>query len=390
MDQARYLIIGGGVAGTVAAETLRTLDAEARIVIVSAEDHPLYSRVLLPNFVKGKIPREKVFLRQWPQYEAKKIEVLRGRTAVSVDAATHTLTLDDGSAWQYEKLLVATGGEAVVPPPFAGLPHVLPFRTIDDADNIRDEVARLAAMPDGSRRAAVVGGGFIALEFPPFFAPHGIETHLLLRGPRLWHRTVTEEGSAVIEKLLESHGVVIHRNVEVTNAEATADGIALMLSDDSSLEVGAIGLGLGLGSTAPEGISHDAGIGANAQLETAQHDVWTAGDGANFDDVIAGRRRQLGNWLNADQQGRCAAHNMTGARRTFENVSQYSTHIFDTVIAMAGDRPEDATPRVVSDGVKHVELYERDGVLIGATMIGLAAERAAIIAAIKTKQKSPL
>lgn len=390
MHHARYLIIGGGVAGTVAAETLRTLDADARIVIVSAEDHPLYSRVLLPNYVKGKIPREKVFLRQWSQYEAKKIEVLRGRTAVSVDAAAHHVTLDDGSQWAYEKLLVATGGDALVPPPFAGLPHVLPFRTLDDADRIRTEVARMAALPDGKRRAAVVGGGFIALEFPPFFAAHGIETHLLLRGPRYWHRTVTPEGSAFIEKLLESHGVVIRRNVEVAAAAPSDDGVDLTLSDGSMLAVGAVGVGLGLGSAAPEGVPHDAGIGADATLATQQPDVWTAGDGAAFDDVVAGRRRQLGNWLNADQQGRCAAQNMAGARRTFENVSQYSTHIFDTVIAMAGDRPQDATPRVVSDGSRHVELYERDGVLIGATMVGLAAERAAIIAAIKTKQKSPL
>ncbi|TAK05141.1 NAD(P)/FAD-dependent oxidoreductase [Patescibacteria group bacterium] len=390
MDHARYLIVGGGVAGTVAAETLRTLDAETRIVIVSAEDYPLYSRVLLPNYVKGKLPRQKVFLRTWEQYTTKNIEVLRGRTVVSVDAAAHQLALDDGARWQYEKLLVATGGQATVPPPFAGLPHVLPFRTLNDADRIREEVARVAALPEGARRAAVVGGGFIALEFPPFFAPHGIETHLLLRGPRYWHRTVTPEGSAVIEKLLESHGVVIHRNVEVTGAEKTANGLLLALSDASSLEVAAVGVGLGLDSTAPDGVPHNDGIGANAQLETEQQDIWTAGDGAEFDDVIAGRRRQLGNWLNADQQGRCAAQNMAGARRTFENVSQYSTHIFDMVIAMAGDRPETATPRVVSDGTKHVELYERDGILIGATMIGLAAERAAIIAAIKTKQKSPL
>lgn len=390
MEQARYIIVGGGVAGTVAAETLRTLDAEARIVIVSAEDYPLYSRVLLPNYVRGKIPREKVFLRTWEQYATKKIEVLRGRTVVSVDAVAHVVTLDGGTEWQYEKLLVATGGEAMVPPPFAGLPHMLPFHTVDDADRIRTEVERLSVLPEGSRRAAIVGGGFIALEFPPFFAPHNIETHLLLRGPRFLHRTVTPEGSTMIERILESYGVIIHRNVEVKGVSEIPDGLMLTLSDSSQLEVGAVGIGLGLASTAPSGIPHGAGIGADAQLKTAQADIWTAGDVAEFDDIVAGYRHQLGNWLNADQQGRCAAKNMAGTRCTFENVSQYSMYIFDAVISMAGDRPKDAVPRIVADDTKHVELYEKDGILVGATMIGLAAERSAIIAAIKNKQKSPL
>ncbi len=340
--------------------------------------------------MKGKIPREKLFLRTWEQYAAKNIEVLRGRTVVSVDADAHVLTLDDGSKWQYEKLLVATGGDATVPPPFAGLPHILPFRTLAHAEVIRAEVERVASLPADMRRAAVVGGGFIALEFPPFFAPHGIETHLLLRGSRYWQRTVTPEGSAVIEKLLESHGVIIRRNVEVEGLEETSDGLTLTLTDGSTLLVGAIGIGLGLTSVAPENVPLDAGIPADSQLATELTDVWTAGDVAEFDDVISGRRRKIGNWLNADQQGRCAAENMTGARRTFENVSQYSTHIFDVVIAMVGDRPADMTPRVVSDGTRHVELYEKNGILVGATMIGLAAERAAIITAISHKEKSPL
>ncbi len=392
MQHARYIIVGGGVAGTVAAETIRTADADARVVIVSAEDHPLYSRVLLPKYVKGDLPREKLFLRSWEQYAAKKIEVLRGKKVVAVDPAAHTATLDDGAVWEYEKLLLATGGEAMLPEHLAHLPHVLRFRTIEDAEAITSEVTRLASLSKKQRRAAVIGGGFIALEFPPFFAPHGIETHLLLRGPRYWHRVLSEQGSAAIERVLEAHGVLIHRNVEVSEAVGADDGLSLTLTDGSMLAVGALGVGTGIACVpacaAPAGVAAERGILVNERLETNVADIWAAGDDAEFPDPLAGHRRLLGNWLNADQQGRLAGANMSGARRTFANVSQYATRIFDTVIAAVGDCPAEGGERIVKEDTAagtHLELWHRNGTLVGAVMIGLTVDRNRIIAAIKDK-----
>ena len=73
-----YLIVGGGIAGTTAAETIRKQDAVGTIAIVSREEHPLYSRVLLPSYVEGKISRESVFLRDISDYEANQIDIYLG------------------------------------------------------------------------------------------------------------------------------------------------------------------------------------------------------------------------------------------------------------------------------------------------------------------------
>ncbi len=397
MQRAEHLIIGGGVAGTVAAETIRTKQPDARIVIVSAEDHPLYSRVLLPNYIKGKIPREKVFLRQWPQYGAKGIEVLRGRRMTSFDPAAHTATLDDGSVWEYGGLLLATGRQPDPPPDlFPDRGTICVFRTLEDADKIRQVLATLAAVPEGGRRAVIVGAGYIALEFGPFFRMVGAETHLVMRAKRFWEKVVTEHGSKVMEDLLATNGVIIHREAEVASREDADDGRhRLTLTTGVTLDAAAIGLGLGIEernrSIGQAGVKTGDGVVVDEYLQTNQSDVFAAGDNASFNDLRSGRHVRLGNWQNADLQGRVAGENMCGARRAFDNVSQYSTKIFETVVAMAGDvSPDGPPPRVVSREGAHIELRERDDVLIGAVMIGLVPERGAILAAIKNKQKSPV
>ena len=81
----KYLIIGGGVAGTTCAEELRKRDSQAEITILSEEHHPLYSRVLLPHYIKGKIPRERVFLKRDTWYGEQNIEWMPGVSAQHLD-----------------------------------------------------------------------------------------------------------------------------------------------------------------------------------------------------------------------------------------------------------------------------------------------------------------
>lgn len=397
MQRAEHLIIGGGVAGTVAAETIRTRQPDARIVIVSAEDHPLYSRVLLPNYIKGKIPREKVFLRKVEQYQAKNIELLLGedRRATSLDADAHTVTLADGSVWKYGKLLLAIGRQPKPPDIYPRHPAVCNFRTIDDADRIKQALETLAQLPEGKRAAVIVGSGYIALEFGPFFRMVGAETHLVMRANRFWEKVVTEEGSRVMEELLEKNGVILHRGTTVDSCGVNQEIVAV-LSTGESIRCSAMGLGLGIADDDMnegllDSVELEDGIRTNEYLQTKLPDVFAAGDDASFFDLRSGRHVRLGNWQNADLQGRVAGENMCGARRVFDNVSQYSTKIFETVVAMAGDvSPDGPPPRVVSREGAHVEVRERDDAIIGAVMIGLVPERAAILAAIKNKQKSPV
>jgi len=106
-----YVIIGGGIAGTTAAEELRKLDPDSDISLISEEFHALYSRVLLPHYIKGKIPRERVFLKKESWYQEQKIEWITGETIVHVDTKNKHVEFAGGGEMPYDKLLIASGSE---------------------------------------------------------------------------------------------------------------------------------------------------------------------------------------------------------------------------------------------------------------------------------------
>src|ERR1035437_4619713 len=110
----KYLIIGGGAAGTAAAETIRQNDKVGTVAIISDEPYPLYSRVMLskPNFFLGKIPFEQIYLKGKEWYNENQIEFIGGKKVIGLDSTTKTISLLDNSQLQYEKLLVATGVDA--------------------------------------------------------------------------------------------------------------------------------------------------------------------------------------------------------------------------------------------------------------------------------------
>src|SRR3989338_6694027 len=112
MEKVKYLIIGGGIAGTTAAETIRQNDPVGTIAIVSDEPYRLYSRIMLskPNFFLEKIPFENVWLKKDSWYTENNIMLLAPKKAISLDTVKKEVKLDDWQVIRYEKLLLAVGG----------------------------------------------------------------------------------------------------------------------------------------------------------------------------------------------------------------------------------------------------------------------------------------
>src|SRR5256885_5905000 len=147
----RYIILGNGIAGQTCAEDLRKADAEASIVIVAAERHPLYNRVALPRYLRGQVRREKVFMRTAEHSAAQNIEIHFETWATDVDLREKVVHTNRGQALKYDAILIATGGRPK-PPPWPGSTDVsacLGFQTLDDTDSIiekADSSLRLLAM----------------------------------------------------------------------------------------------------------------------------------------------------------------------------------------------------------------------------------------------------
>ena len=403
MNRFDFLIIGGGIAGVTAAGELRRLLPNSSIGIISDENYPLYSRVLLPHYVRGKIPREKVFFKDWQWYAERGIDVYRGRTAARLDVGGHRATVDDGIEVSYGKLLIAAGGRPrKLPVPGADSPGVLPFRTLDDADRIVRALDGLSLRPENEREAAIIGGGLIGLEFPPIFRDRGFRTSFIIREPRFWNWLWDDVSGEILESTLTANGVKLYNSEECqmivgdnpsTSLRAGSGIRAVRTSSGREIPARILGFGVGiipnLEFAASAGVTCERGVVTDEYLMTNVPDIFAAGDVAEFWNKDLGRRQFLGNWMNAQEQGRVAAANMAGERGEFSLVSQYAATVFDLVVSFIGDVRADLETTVIARGEAQARQYGRllirDGRLVGATLSNRIADRIPIAELIKRK-----
>ena len=369
-----YLILGGGIAGTTAAETLRKLDASADISIISDEHHPLYSRVMLPKYVLGTVPRERVFLKSPEWYEQQDIH-LAFHTVEAIDAQRKCVIHTGGHTISYDKLLIASGGHAKRLP-FDLNESIYHFQTVDDADAIVSLLQKLDGVNDPT--AGIVGGGFIAMEFVDLFAAHHCRTHIFIRNDRYFTPTFDLDMSQRLTDHLAEHGVTTHLQTEI----ATWDGALARTVAGGTLPLHALAAGVGLFTRfewiAKAGVAVNHGIVTNEFLETNLPDVYAAGDCTEFYDVIVGRALNQGNWMNAQMQGRHVAAVMLGDRKPFRLVSSYSTHVLGAHIVAVGDARRDHAQEIIvrDDGEGRTLLMLFDGRLLGASVWRRTDDRA--------------
>ncbi len=376
--RATYFIIGGGVAGTTAAETIRGRDKEASIAIVSDEPYRFYSRIILskPNFFLEKIPFDQVWLKKESWYSDNNITLIAGKKATQLDAFKKTILLDDGREVGYEKLLLAVGGNArKYDIPGSEKQNIFYIRTLDDAKAVIVAVKK-------AKRAVVIGGGFVSFEMCDMLRLAGIDVTFIMREPFFWQTLLDEPSGRMIEEALEKGGVKILRNaevVEITGGEA-AEGVKLKDGAVIACEMIIVGIGIVFPTDwlREAGIAVGHGILTNEYLETNVQDVWAAGDATEFNDVVLGERMQLGNWVNAQRQGMVAGMNMTGQRDPFRLVSFYTTQGFGITIAFVGDVRPFADRQVIARGSKELGSYARilvkNGKAVGATLLNRTQE----------------
>jgi NAD(P)H-nitrite reductase large subunit len=391
-----YVIIGGGIAGTTAAEELRKLDPDSEITLISEEYHALYSRVLLPHYIKGKIPRERVFLKKsggagsgsagesW--YEEQKIEWLTGEIVLRVDTKNKFVELLSGREVEYDKLLIASGVEVKLME--QDLPGLSYLRTLDDADHL---VELLRALPKDAK-VGIYGGGFIASEYLNIFHEANLQTTIAYRGSHMWSRGLSKEAGELIKNQLVQSGIVVLENAK--EIEFLGDKkIEAFLTNGQTHPCDLMGLGVGVAPhfsfLKDSGIEVNQGIIANQFLETNVQDIFVAGDVAEYFDERYGRHLHVASWMNAQMQGRCVAKNMFGEKVSFDLVSSYAMDIVGIDVIFIGDvsrSDADETKMIgsVNDGGV-TEFFIRKNQIVGAILVGRNGDRKAVTELIRQK-----
>jgi len=379
VDKSKYVIIGGGAAGVAAAEAIRQIDQNGSLTIVSDEKHTLYSRVMLskPNFFLGKIPFDQVYLKGDDWYRENRINFLGGQTASSVDGVNKIISLTTGEKLPYEKLLLAIGVRArTLNVPGADKSGVHYLRTLEDGKKI------MADLKTG-KTAVVVGGGFISFEMADLLKLAGLDTTIILREAYFWEPILDEASGLMIENSITKNGLKIIKQAEIAEINGADSVTGVTLKNGRQLSSDLVLCGIGVINQVDwlksAGLAVNKGILANEYLETNLPAVWVAGDIAEYKDVLLAENVQMGNWVNAREQGRIAGLNMASDQKhQFKFVSFYTTQGLGLTIAFVGDVAPGRDRLIVPRGAPALNSYARLIIvgreLVGATLINRTAE----------------
>ncbi len=395
LEQKQYVIIGNGIAGTTAAQTLRKNDPNCSIYLITDEPYPLYNRVSLPRFLQGVLTEQKVMIRNREWHEQQGITLLTETTATAIDTEGHTVTLHDDRILPYTALLVATGGRAnpLRVPGVEGTRFIFNFVTLDDTKAIIERALE-------SKSAVTTGGSFIGYEMTEGFNVRKLHVTWLIRGPRWLRATLDEEGGALVDDIARSHGVDVVHGEEIREVVAES-GVPKRVITTSGKSYDADVIGVGLGITLSTGLLQrtpvecKSGVIVNEYMETNVPGVYAAGDVAEFYDPIIDRWHTMGTWDNAQGHGRIAAINMAGGHEPYIDVPTYTSPLFDTNIAVMGTA-EATNPDLTS--ISRIETGERGernyrkfffkgNRLVGSVFIGSPKGRKKILEIIRTGQE---
>ncbi|MET9823702.1 FAD-dependent oxidoreductase [Streptomyces sp. NPDC006349] len=355
-----FVIVGGGLAGAKAAETLRTEGFTGRVILISDErDHPYERPPLSKGYLLGKEERDSVFVHEPAWYARHDIELHLGQTVVAIDRAAKTVHYgDDGTHVRYDKLLVATGSEPrrldVPGTDLAGVHHL---RRLAHAERLKGVLASLGR---DNGHLVIAGAGWIGLEVAAAAREYGAEVTVIEPGPTPLHGALGPELGAVFAALHESHGVRFRFGVKLTEIVGQ-DGMVLAARTDDGDEhpahdvLAAIGAAPRTALAQAAGLeiadrAHGGGIVVDERLRTSDPDIYAAGDVASFHHALFGTSLRVEHWANALNGGPAAARAMLGRGLAHDRVPYFFTDQYDLGMEYSGWAPAGTYDQVVIRG----------------------------------------
>ncbi len=332
----RYVIVGGGVAGASAVEGIRAHDPEGGILLLSRENHAPYRRPLLSRdlwFRADALADLSYFGDAY--YREKNVTVLLRRDLVELSPERRTLWDDRGTAYTYEKLLLATGVR----------PRMLDVRGAEHSElhyfrSLEDYLA-LARRLHQVQHVLVIGEDFLALELAAAIRHHGREVTLVTAHDYPMQRMLPRDMGTLVLDLCRAEGIEMVTNEPVVafedrggllvattqagNAIATQTAIAAVGSEPNVELAEAAGLEIG------------NGIEVDEYARTSAADIWAAGDVAEFPHLALGRTMRVEQWDHAIHHGRAAGANMAGANKPYTHVPLFAGAVFDITLEAVGD-----------------------------------------------------
>jgi nitrite reductase (NADH) large subunit len=271
MAKNKLVVVGNGMAGARAVEDLLALGGGDQFDIIMFGDEPYgnYNRILLSNILSGIQDADEIFINPLAWYNENDITLHAGARVIEIDRNSRMVLASNGIKQKYDKLLIATGSRAFIPPmkgaadPKGALrPGVFAFRTIDDCNGIMHTAK-------ASKRAAVIGGGLLGLEAARGLMNHGCEVHVIHLGKHLMDAQLDTTGGAILKATMEQMGIKIHLQKATTEILGTDKVTGLAFKDGTTLDVDMVVISAGIKPNAE--IGHSAGLTVERAIVVDNH-----------------------------------------------------------------------------------------------------------------------
>lgn len=366
MPNYTYLIVGGGMTADAAIGGIREVDPRGSVGLIGGESHPPYDRPPLSKGLwKGK-PLESI----WRKTDRPGVTLHLGRQARALDPHGKRVTDDQGTAYAFDKLLLATGG---IPRrlPFGGN-DIIYYRTLDDYE-------RLRTLTDQNERFTIIGGGFIGSEVAAALTMNGKKVVMAFPGDGIGGHLFPADLAGFLNDFYRQKGVEVMAGIRVTGWELQQGKPVLKTRNDQTQEdrrivadvvVAGIGIQPNIELAEAAGLKVDNGIQVDPGLCTSHPCIYAAGDVANFYNPALGRRLRVEHEDNANTMGRLAGQAMAGRKVSYDHLPSFYSDLFELGFEAVGEI--DARLETVADWKQPyregVVYYLRDGRVRGVLL----------------------
>ena len=386
-----HVIVGNGIAGLTAAQVIRKFGRGIDVTLVSEEKYPAYSPCVFPNYISGEIGRERIFLNRHEDYLKMGIHPTFGKRVLEVHTDEKKVFLEDGSSLRYDKLVIATGSEPIIPR-IDGVEKkgVFTLKTLGNVDEF-------LAYP--KRKIAIVGAGFIGVETAMALKMKGYDVALIESLDHVLPAAFDEEPARIIEMALQKRGIKILtgekvtqilggnelKGIEVGGREIKCDAVVLATGMKPRVD---------LAKRAGIKIGELRGILTDERMSTSAEGVYACGDCTESRDLVTGRSTLNLIWPNAVLQGWVAGHNCVGIPRKYRGfMNIVGIDMFGIPIASIGHNlatiGNGGGCEVVKKarGTYYSRIILKNGTIVGVQFIGRTEKMGALFGAIWKKAR---
>jgi len=375
---SKYVIVGASAAGIGAVEAIREVDPVGSMAVISEESCPQYSRPMISDFVSGKATFQKMMCREDDFWKENGVEALTGRIATCLNLAEKYVELDKTERVNYEKLLIATGGNPFVPKmEGSDKDGVFTFTKLSDAE-------RLAEKLENAKNVVVIGAGLIGVSVTEALMKRGLKVTLVELQEKILSLLLDAKGSDIIENVIKKAGVTIvtgqsvQRIIGKPENDRTVGGVVLTKGEQMPCDVVIVAIGVIPRTELVMGtdVKLNRGIIVDNFMQTNVPDVYASGDVAEAYDFILNQNRLLPLWPLAVEEGKIAGYNMAGKKTEYAGGTNMSSLKYFGVpvvsIGITNPKEEGAYEVLVKhnpDRNLYKKIVLKDNVVVGITFV---------------------